>query len=124
MDHNARRVVHETLREHVAAGSTVLMATNVPSEITPDVDAVILLQAGTVARMEHFAGFQKTHCKIRLALGQEPPLGAWPCGRSSDGRLSCVLAADHPDLNQWERDRRALTPEDMVSWLMQKAVRA
>jgi len=123
MDHNARRVVHETLREHVAVGSTVLMATNVPSEITPDVDAVILLQTGTVARMEHFAGFQKTHCKIRLALDQEPPAGAWPCGRSSDGRLSCVMTIDHPDLNHWERDRRALTPEDMVAWLMQKAVR-
>ena len=128
MDNNARRIVHETLRQHVQRGATVLMATNIPAEIAPDVDAVILLKSGNVQRIEHFARFRSSHQKIRLRHQESPPEGCWPCGRSSDGRQSCIVPIDHqqsghPQGQSWELDRRALTPEDMVEWLMQTAVR-
>lgn len=120
LDASARAYVNGQLADAARGGATVLLATNIPSEIQPSVDQVLVLKNGTIERRVVLADFRASHAKLRLAADAPPPPDGFRCGASSDGLVSYIVPTSQGP-RPGTPDRRAMTAEDMVAYLMNLA---
>jgi ABC-2 type transport system ATP-binding protein len=119
LDAGARALVHQALADACSGGATVLMATNVPTEVQATVDRVLVLAGGALRAETSLAQFTTAHVKLRWpALAPAPHVAV---GTSTDGTLTTLAPAA-----ELERalqagalpDRRGISVEEMVTYYM------
>jgi len=126
LDAHARYVLLKSLREFTDRGGTVILATNIATEVHQFADHVAVLQDGKIAIHSAVEELSSTFCKLRQVQGGTPipdrilhhPKTTL-LARNSDGsdsflvewnQLKTLLAGGPPDTI---RDRRGISVEDV-----------
>lgn len=127
LDANARRVVMNYLGGFVEEGGTVIMATNIVSEVQHYADHLILIDDGVI-RFDHpLADIAKTFKKVRKKLGIENEIFKDPScvevGINSDSSISHLIsseAARRYDITDDIVDHRGITAEEIFIYYTRK----
>lgn len=120
LDANARRIVMNYLGGFVEEGGTVLMATNIVSEVQHFADHLILIDNGNIKFDHAIADIAKTFKKVRKKLGNENEVFRDPTcvevGLNSDSSTSHLLSAEAAmryQLTEDIADHRGITAEEI-----------
>lgn len=121
LDARARSVVLQELALFCARGGTVMLATNVATEVHGYADHVCVLEAGELVVKHAVAQLEDLYIKALYTnaehLGNEHPREPWvPLQRNSNRSVSFLARRAHlrpSDLDGLTPDRRAITVEDV-----------
>jgi ABC-2 type transport system ATP-binding protein len=120
LDANARGFFMDYLGRFVRKGGTVVMATNIVSEVQNHADHMILLHEGRVSLDVPVTELPKLFVKVRRPMGLSHPIfGSNECvevALNSDGSTSYIASgelATKLDLPAALRDHRGITAEEI-----------
>jgi ABC-2 type transport system ATP-binding protein len=118
LDANARAYVLDYLGRFASSGGTVLMATNIITEVQNHAAHVVLLHEGAVQLDAAIAELTPRYAKLRRRKNEEHPLFSDPAhtevGLNSDGSVSYLMPADEAKGAPAELlDRRGITLEEL-----------
>lgn len=126
LDPSLRLGVVGYLKEFRDDGGTVILATNVLSEVHNAADRLVILDGGRVRFDQIAANFNEGFVKLRRTAGEPGQIFAHPScreiGVNPDGSLSYLMprTADVAFAETLE-DRRGVTPEDLFIFHTRKA---
>lgn len=117
LDASVRLYVMNCLKTFTRQGGTVLIATNILSEVQHFADRLIIVGGGRVIFDEATSEFARLFAKYRGRPG-EAPAGGREVGVNSDGSVS-YLAPRELQVSLSE-DQRGITPEDLFIYHSRK----
>lgn len=127
LDAAARQLVMNYLGAFAREGGTVIMATNIVSEVQHYADHLILIDDGKILFDKPLADVSKTFRKLRKPQGQEHEIFRDPScvevGLNSDGSLSYLIdgaAASRHTLTHELDDKRGVTAEEIFIYHTRK----
>jgi ABC-2 type transport system ATP-binding protein len=128
LDANARSYFMSYLGQFVKEGGTVLMATNIVSEVQHFADHIILLEANQIRLDIPLTEIPKMFCKVRKKFGEKQAIFDDPScievSLNSDNSTSHLLlreAAAKYTLEEGLLDKRGVTAEELFIYYTKKS---
>ncbi|MBF0206875.1 MAG: ATP-binding cassette domain-containing protein [Oligoflexia bacterium] len=121
----ARKFFIEIMKKFTREGGTVLITTNIISEIQYAVDQIILINKGVIQLQENISEIPSKFIKIRSVANIELPIFKDPScfwsGENSDGSHSYIVpisVAQQYSIPDKIRDRRAVTLDELFIYFI------
>lgn len=118
LDASVRLYVMNHLKAFTQTGGTVLIATNILSEVQHFADRLVIIGNGGVIFDQATSEFARGFAKYRARPGDPAPAGGREVGVNSDGSVSYLVPREHRV--SLAEDQRGITPEDLFIYHSRK----